>query len=187
MHQGPLNGQDGNGQNGNGQNDETYSAIRRNIEAVAKLEENFVKNRSLADKLADWIGGFSGSVTFVLLHVVVYGLWILINLKLIPGARVFDPYPFLLLSVVVSIEAIFLSTFVLMKQNRMSRRADQRNHLDLQINLLAEREMTTVLQLLGRISARLGVPVSGGNIEDLSAETSVAELARQISETLPEE
>jgi uncharacterized membrane protein len=167
--------------------DQTYNAIRRNIEAVAKLEENFAKNRSMADKLADGIGGFSGSVTFVFLHVIVYGLWILINLKLIHGIRAFDPYPFLLLSVVVSIEAIFLSTFVLMKQNRMSRRADQRGHLDLQINLLAEREMTSVLQLLLRISAQLGVRVSGEQIEDFSAETSVAELAQQISENLQEE
>jgi uncharacterized membrane protein len=167
--------------------DQTYEAIRRNIEAVARLEENFAKNRSMADKLADWIGGFSGSVTFVFLHVVVYGFWILINLKLIPGIRAFDPYPFLLLSVVVSIEAIFLSTFVLMKQNRMSRRADQRGHLDLQINLLAEREMTVVLQLLLRISAQLGVRVSGEQIENFAAETSVAALAQQISEKLPEE
>jgi uncharacterized membrane protein len=167
--------------------DQTYNAIRRNIDAVAKLEEDFVKNRSTADKLADWIGGFSGSVTFVLLHVVIYGFWILINLKLIPGIRAFDPFPFLLLSVVVSIEAIFLSTFVLMKQNRMSRRADQRGHLDLQINLLAEREMTTVLQLLRHISAHLGVRVSAEHIEDFSAETSVASLAQQISENLQDE
>ena len=167
--------------------DQTYNAIRSNIEAVAKLEESFVKNRSKAEKLADWIGGFSGSVTFVLLHVVVYGFWILINVKLIPGIRAFDPYPFLLLSVVVSIEAIFLSTFVLMKQNRMSRRADQRGHLDLQINLLAEREMTAVLQLLVRISAQLGVHDSGEEIENFSAETSVAVLAQQISEKLQDE
>jgi uncharacterized membrane protein len=126
-------------------------------------------------------------VTFVFLHAIVYGLWILINLKLIHGIRAFDPYPFLLLSVVVSIEAIFLSTFVLMKQNRMSRRADQRGHLDLQINLLAEREMTTVLQLLLRISAQLGVRVSEEQIDDFSAETSVAALAEQISEKLQEE
>jgi uncharacterized membrane protein len=167
--------------------DQIDSAIRRNIEAVAKFEESFVKNRSTTEKIADWIGGFSGSVTFILLHVAVYGSWILVNLKPIPGIRVFDPFPFMLLSVVVSIEAIFLSTFVLMKQNRMSRRADQRNHLDLQINLLAEREMTTVLQLLRRISVHLGVRISEETIEDLSAETSVAELARQISENLADE
>lgn len=166
--------------------DQTPNAIRRNIEAVAKLEENFIKNRSLADKLADWIGGFSGSVTFVLVHMTVYGLWILFNLKLIPGLKPFDPYPFLLLSVVVSVEAIFLSTFVLMKQNRMSRRADQRDHLDLQINLLSEREMTMVLQLLQGISAKLGVRVSGEH-EELSSETSVEALAQQISEKLQDE
>jgi uncharacterized membrane protein len=167
--------------------DQTPNAIRRNIEAVAKLEENFVKNRSMADKAADWIGGFSGSVTFVLLHTVFYGLWILINLNLIPGIKPFDPYPFLLLSVVVSVEAIFLSTFVLMKQNRMSRRADQRDHLDLQINLLSEREMTMVLQLLQRISVRLGVGVSGDHFDELSTETSVEALAQQISEKLHDE
>jgi uncharacterized membrane protein len=164
----------------------TPEAIRRNIEAVAKLEESFVKNRSTTDKLADWIGGFSGSVWFVALHLLVYGLWIPVNLKLIPGLRPFDPYPFLLLSVVVSLEAIFLSTFVLMKQNRMSRRADQRDHLDLQINLLSEREMTLVLQLLERIATRLGVGVPGEH-EELSAETSVAALAQQISEKLQDE
>jgi uncharacterized membrane protein len=159
-------------------------AILRNIEAVAKLEASFVKNRSAADKLADWIGSFSGSVTFVICHVAIYGLWILINLKLIPGLKPFDPYPFLLLSVVVSVEAIFLSTFVLMKQNRMSRQADQRDHLDLQINLLAEREMTMVLQLLQRIAAQLHVNASGEHIEELTAETSVEAVAQQISEKL---
>jgi uncharacterized membrane protein len=166
--------------------DSPSGAILRNIEAVAKLEAGFVKNRSAADKLADWIGSFSGSVTFVICHVGIYGLWILINLKLIPvpGLKPFDPYPFLLLSVVVSVEAIFLSTFVLMKQNRMSRQADQRDHLDLQINLLAEREMTIVLQLLQRIAAQLHVNASGEHIEELTAETSVEAVAQQISEKL---
>ena len=88
---------------------------------------------------------------------------------------------------VVSIEAIFLSTFVLMKQNRMSRRTDQRGLPDLQINLLAEREMTTVLQLLRHISAHLGVRGSAEHIEDFSPETSVAALAQQISENLQNE
>ncbi len=151
-----------------------------------KLEESFVQNRSLADKIADLIGGFTGSLKFVGLHAVVYGFWVLINLNLIPIFKPFDPYPFLLLSMVVSVEAIFLSTFVLMKQNRMSHRAEQLEHLDLQINLLAEREMTMVLQLLQRIAARLGVHASGEHIEELAAETSVEALAHQISEKLPE-
>jgi uncharacterized membrane protein len=126
-------------------------------------------------------------VTFVLCHAAIYGLWVLINLRFIPWLKPFDPYPFLLLNVVVSLEAIFLSTFVLMKQNRMSRQADQRDHLDLQINLLSEREMTMVLQLLQRIAAQLHVQVAGEHIDELTAETSVAEVAQQISERLNNE
>src|ERR1700692_4051841 len=101
------------------QTDQVSTAIARNIEAIARVEETFVKNRSVADRIADWLGGFSGSLTFVLIHLAVYGSWILINVGIIPWVPRFDPYPFLLLSVGVSLEAIFLSTFVLIKQNRM--------------------------------------------------------------------
>ena len=167
--------------------DETPSAIRRNIEAIVKLEEGYVQNRSVSERIADWIGGFSGSLTFVVIHAVFYGGWILINLGVLGWFKRFDPFPFLLLSVVVSIEAIFLSTFVLMKQNRMSKRADQRAHLDLQINLLAEREMTLVLQMLQRISLRLGVRTPGEAIEEFSEETSVAALAEELRKQLPDD
>ncbi len=165
--------------------DETCSAIRRNIEAVAKLEQNFQRSRSFADRVADAIGGFTGSLRFVIFHAVFYALWILINLGYIPGIPAFDKYPFLLLSMVVSLEAIFLSTFVLMKQNRDSQRADQRALLDLQINLLSEKEMTLVLQMLQRISTRLGVRLSGEEIEELSEETSVEALASELQQKFP--
>ncbi len=165
----------------------TPDAIRRNIEAIARLEESYVKNRRVSDQIADWIGGFSGSLTFVSIHVLLYGAWILVNLGVVTWIPRFDPFPFLLLSVVVSLEAIFLSTFVLMKQNRMSKRADQRAHLDLQINLLAEREMTLVLQMLQRISSRLGIRTPEGSIEEFSEVTSVEHLAQEISEKLPNE
>ncbi len=161
--------------------------IVRNIEAIAKLEASFVNSRTLADRVSDVVANFSGSLTFVVLHVVIYGTWILINLGALPIVRRFDPFPFLLLSVVVSLEAIFLSTFVLIKQNRMSKRADQRAHLDLQVNLLAEREMTLVLQMLARIATRLGVRAPEDKIEELAEETSIEELARELRERLPEE
>ncbi len=169
------------------QTDATCKAIRENIEAVARLEEDFIRNRTVPERVADAIGGFSGSLTFVVLHVVIYGAWILVNLGVIPGFRRFDPFPFLLLSVVVSVEAIFLSTFVLMKQNRMSRRADARAQLDLQINLLAEREMTLVLQMLQRISTRLGVRLSGDEIDQLTEVTSIEALASEVREKLPQD
>jgi len=160
------------------------SAIRENIEAVRKLEDEFIRNRTLADQVADIVGGFGGSLKFVLFHVVLFGAWIAWNTL---GGHRFDPYPFMLLSLAVNLEAIFLSTFVLMKQNRMSKREDLRAHLDLQINLLSEQEMTLVLQLLRRISTRLGVPLSTQQIEELSEETSVEDLASQLRATLPED
>ena len=167
--------------------DTTGAAIRRNIEAVAKLEANFIRTRSRVDRAADFIADFSGSVWFIIAHLVIYGSWIAVNSRVIPGLKPFDPFPFLLLSMIVSLEAIFLSTFVLMKQNRMSRRADQRAQLDLQINLLAEREMTLVLQMLHRISAKLGVRLEGKEIDELTAETSVEALASEIQQKLPGE
>jgi uncharacterized membrane protein len=163
------------------------SAIGRNIEAIVKLEESFVKNRTAAERVADSFANFSGSLTFVAIHVVVYGSWILINTWKLSWLPRFDPFPFLLLSVVVSLEAIFLSTFVLIKQNRMSKRADQRAHLDLQINLLTEREMTLLLQMLQRISTRLGVRAPDAEIEEFAEETSVAALAEELRIRMPED
>ncbi|MBV9507219.1 MAG: DUF1003 domain-containing protein [Acidobacteriia bacterium] len=168
------------------QSSDVCDAIRRNIDAVAKLDEDYIRSRTVPDRIADVIANFSGSLTFVVLHLAVYGGWILINLGLFPGVPVFDKFPFLLLSVVVSLEAIFLSTFVLIKQNRMSRRAEQRAHLDLQINLLAEREMTLVLQLLQQISHRLGVPSANEELKELAAETSVEALVSEIQQRLQE-
>ena len=164
----------------------TCSAIRRNIEAVRKLEEDFTQRRTFSDRVADTIGGFSGSLAFVVVHALWIAGWLAWN-SLAPKPLRWDPFPFILLSVLVSCEAIFLSTFVLMKQNRMSKREDLRAHLDLQINLLSEREMTLVLQLLQRISTRLGVRLSGEEIDELSEETSVEALATELRDSLPEE
>ncbi len=163
---------------------EPTNAIRQNIEAIARLEGDYNRNRSTVDKIADVIGTFAGSLKFVVLHAVVFGIWILGNLQWIPGFRRFDPFPFMLLSMVVSLEAIFLSTFVLIKQNRMSRRADQRAHLDLQINLLAEQEMTVMLQMLQNISTRLGVSLPDEKIEELAEPTPVHVVADELQKTL---
>jgi uncharacterized membrane protein len=167
----------------------TCEAIRRNIEAVANMEEKYLSNRGKGDKVADSVAAFYGSMTFVLLHIFIYSTWILINLRLLPLIPAFDPYPFMLLSMVVSLEAIFLSTFVLMKQNRMSKRADSRAHLDLQINLLAEKEMTMVLQMLQHIGAKVGVRDRKleRELADLTDETPLEMLAEEIEEKLSRE
>jgi uncharacterized membrane protein len=150
------------------------------------MEEKYQSNRRFAERIADAVAAFSGSMLFVVLHIVFFALWFSINLKYLPFFPVFDPYPFMLLSMVVSLEAIFLSTFVLMKQNRMSKRADSRAHLDLQINMLAEKEMTMVLQMLRLIGKKVGVRdrALDGEMDQLSVETPVEMLAEEIEEKL---
>jgi uncharacterized membrane protein len=169
-------------------NQETLaSAVRRNIESIVRMEADYTRQRSCSDRIADKIGDFSGSMAFVVLHIVFYGTWILINLGLLPVAPRFDPFPFMLLSMVVGVEAIFLSTFVLMKQKRMSQRADERAHLDLQVNLLAEREMTLVLQMLEGISNKLGVPTTHQELRELAEETPLEVMAEELQKAMTPE
>ncbi|HEY3619199.1 MAG TPA: DUF1003 domain-containing protein [Candidatus Sulfotelmatobacter sp.] len=105
----------------------TPASVEDNINTVVRLEEASLRERTLADKISDAIANFVGSITFVFLHVVWFGVRVALN----AGVLRFDPYPFALLCMLVSLEGVLLSTFVLIKQNRMSQRADQRNHLDL--------------------------------------------------------
>ncbi len=128
-----------------------------NVKAVAELERAAHAHRTLADRISDRVAGFCGSMTFVWVHVIWFTLWIGNNLM--PGGLKFDPFPFTFLTLVVSLEAIFLSTFILISQNVDKRLSDRRNHLDLQVNLLAEQENTKTLAILSRIAAKLGIPV----------------------------
>ena len=164
-------------------------SVQDNLETVARLEEEFLKQRTLSDRIADAIAGFGGSIIFVLWHAFWFVGWVLINLGYVPGIPPFDPYPFVFLNMIVSIEAVLLSTFVLMKQNRMSWRADQRAHLNLQIDLLAEKENTKVLQLLQQVCHHLGLkePATDREVEELSQHTAVEKLARELKERLPGE
>jgi len=162
-------------------------AIRQNIETIARLEEEYSKRRTLGDRIADVIGDFSGSIAFVVIHAVLFGGWIIFNLRPLPGMRAFDPFPFMFLGAAVSIEAIFLSTFVLIKQSRMSRRADERAHLDLQINLLAEREMTLVLQMLHAVCTKMGVDEPSREVTELAVETPVEAVANELQKAISEE
>ena len=138
------------------------SAVVANIRSVAEMQSEVEKNRTLVDRIADLIGGFSGSMTFVLLHVIWFATWFLINTRVIPWVKPFDPFPFILLAMIVSVEGVLLSTFVLMKQNRMQQLIDIRDQLDLQINLLSEKEVTKTLQLLRAIADKLEVVAEPG-------------------------
>src|SRR5262245_26342573 len=133
------------------------------------------------------IAKFSGSMAFVWFHVIWFSLWILANEKIISVLEPFDPFPFSLLTMIVSLEAIFLSTFVLISQNRASQQADKRAHLDLQVNLLAEQEMTTILELLKRLCEHQGLTLEDGKVERLAAKTDVRKVAKALDRDLPEQ
>jgi len=120
-------------------------AIERNIETILEIQEQMNKGRTLQDHFADSITAFFGSMKFVYFHVLWFGVWIFWNV--FAPEQAFDPFPFGLLTMIVSLEAIFLSTFVLISQNRQAALADKRADLDLQINLLAEYEVTKLLRL----------------------------------------
>lgn len=158
----------------------------RNIHDVVELEEQFERDRPASGKVADGIAAFVGSIPFVLIHLAVLAVWIAVNLGAVPGVKPFDPFPFQLLCMIVSIEGVLLSTFVLIKQNRMSLRSDRRAHLDLQINLLSEREITKAIEMLERLSKKLGI-AGDPEIVEFKRHTAVKELARELNAELPRE
>lgn len=134
-----------------------HDIIRHNIGAINEAQREELTARSTFDRISDFITNFSGSLLFVLMHVFWFGLWILLNIGLlhIPRVSEFDPFPFGLLTMIVSLEAIFLSTFVLISQNRMAKLNEQRAELDLHINLLAEQKATKALELLDQLIQQL--------------------------------
>ncbi len=131
--------------------------IERNIAAL--IERRRAEERSLSwqEKLAAAISDFAGSMPFVWLHLVAYGAWILVNLGTVPGIAPFDP-SFVTLAMIASVEAIFLSTFILITQNRSQAQAERRAELNLQISLLAEHEITRLIQIVSEIGERVGAP-----------------------------
>jgi uncharacterized membrane protein len=161
-------------------------SAENNINTVIRLEEESQKDRTTADRISDVIAGFVGSIPFVVLHLIWFGVWVAINVGGFASRWRFDPYPFALLCMLVSLEGVLLSTFVLIKQNRMGKRADQRNHLDLQVNLLAEKEVTKILQMQRLICRRLGIEEADADAEvaELSHVTAVENLAHEVDKRL---
>ena len=154
---------------------------QRNIEAVRQLEEAAKEERTASDRVAEAIANFCGSMTFVWVHVVWFGIWILINVM--PSLPHIDPFPFTFLTLVVSLEAIFLSTFILISQNHDTKISERRNHLDLQINLLSEQENTQMLMMLRAIAEKVGVNLSRDDqVRAMSEETKPQQLVKQIKE-----
>ncbi len=165
---------------------ETAETVAQHIAPILRLEEEANSRRPPANRIADGIAGFVGSVAFVVLHLVWFGLWAAINTRLVSIVPPFDPYPFQLLAMIVSLEGVLLATFVLIKQNRMSELSDRRAHMDLQINLLTEREVTRLLQMTERLAEHLGIEQDTLAGPDLSRETQIENMVHALDEKLNE-
>jgi uncharacterized membrane protein len=143
------------------------SALERNIDALIHRRRSEERAASLQDRIADRVTRFAGSMRFVYLHMVLCGAWILINAGWLPLLPPWDP-SLVILAMAASVEAIFLSTFVLISQNRMAASDDRRADLNLQISLLNEHETTRILKLVAAIAGHLGLDPDGdGEIEEL--------------------
>jgi uncharacterized membrane protein len=158
-----------------------------NIRAVARLQEQAERRRSCVERFSDAVTSLAARETTVVAHVVWFAAWVLVNSNHVRFIRPFDPFPFSWLTTLVSLEAIFLTLFVLASQNRMTQDADRRAHLDLQVNLLSEQEMTMVLRMLGEVCQHfnLRATVSSPKYQEMVRRTDLSQLAEQLDSTLP--
>jgi uncharacterized membrane protein len=164
-------------------NAELSEPAARNIAAIAALEREALHERSAFDRFSDVVTNAAGSAAFLGLHALWFSVWITVNVTHRPA---FDPFPFNFLTLIVSLEAIFLTGIVLLTQNRMTRQADKRAHLDLQVNLLAEQELTAMLKMLQALCERSGVaiPARDTRVQQLLNETDIHELAVALDKEL---
>jgi len=149
----------------------TAGVLERNVEAILSHREQFERARTRQDRIADSITRFAGSMAFVYIHVAVFGTWILLDLGWLPVAPL-DP-TFVSIALAASIEAIFLSTFVLISQNRMAALDDKRADLALQVSLLAEHEITRLVEIVTEIGKKMNI--------DASHDPELSELSQTIA------
>ena len=142
--------------------------LDRNIGALLARRKHETESLGLEDRVAGAIGRFAGSMPFVYVHLMLFSTWIVVNLGWIPGLPVFDP-SLVILAMAASVEAIFISTFVMINQNRMAHEEDKRSELSLQISLLSEHETTKLITMVSAITRHLNIPVdvAEGEIEEL--------------------
>jgi uncharacterized membrane protein len=136
---------------------ELEHVLERNIETLIEARAASDRARSTEQRIADAITGFAGSMPFVYAHAAVLAFWLVANMRVLPWIRPWDPYPFIMLAMVASVEAIFLSTFILVSQNRSAQVAEKRAQLDVQISLLTEHELTRLITVVDRLAERAGV------------------------------
>jgi uncharacterized membrane protein len=165
----------------------SQDSVQQHIDLIARHEQDFLNQRTQAERLGDAIAGFAGSLKFASMHIVFFAGWIVLNT--VPGIQHFDPPPFSLLSTFIGLEALLLASFILIRQARIGRRADEREHLMLQVLLLTEKEITAVLDLNRQIAKRIGLDHAAYRplMEELSRHTSIEDVAQNIRENISPE
>jgi uncharacterized membrane protein len=156
--------------------------VVHNVQAIAELERSVLEDRTPVDRLTAAVTRVAGSTTFIAVHALWFALWIALNFT----RYAFDPYPFALLNLIVALEAVFLTSVVLMTQTQMSKLADRRAHLDLQVNMLAEQELTAMLHMLNGLCANAGVKVRihDERVQQLLTETDIQKIAVALDREL---
>ncbi len=154
--------------------------VQRNIKALTESKRATAAGQSRSHRATDWVARFAGSMPFLILHIVLLGCWIVWNL--FPGNPGWDPYPFVFLATVVSVEAIFLSTIVLITQNKMTQEADRRAELDLQVSLLGEHETTRLVQMVEAIVEHLGIEHRWNDLDELKEDLAPEKVLEAIQD-----
>jgi uncharacterized membrane protein len=168
--------------------DQNLEHTQSHIDSMAKQEQEFLEKRTLSERAGDAVAALAGSLIFVMIHILLVLTWVLLNVEGVRGIPRFDPYPFSLLGVIVSVEAVVLSSFILMRQNRMSKRAERRDHLNLQVDLISEKEITKLLQMVRAICQSMGLKqiADDQELREFSQATSVEKLTQRLEDTLPD-
>jgi uncharacterized membrane protein len=165
------------------------SHVQEHIETIARHEQEFYAKRSRGERIGDAVAGFAGNFAFVLLHFAIFVVWIFVNTSDTGPIPHFDPLPFALLDTLVALEAILLASFILMRQSGLAKRADERDHLMLQILLLTEREVSAVVNMNRLIAERIGLGSisTDKEIKEMAEPTPIDNVAQIIQENLTSE
>ena len=151
-----------------GENEDRRKKVIKSVKAKADTK------RTKVEKAADWMTSRFGSMAFLIINAVFFAAWIIINTGKVESIGVFDPFPFSLLTTIVSLEAIILAVFVLISQNRAMKVDDLREEIHLQINIVAEKEITKIMQMMSLLLEKQGI--------DLSQDPELKRLLKPISE-----
>lgn len=156
------------------------SASDRRRQFFKSFEAKSLRSRSFLTQVADDLTEVCGSTPFLIFHIILFTAWITLNVNIIPGAVPFDPYPFGFLTLVVSLEAIFLAIFILVSQNRSSLVNTLREEVHLRVNLIAEEEVTKILEVLADIRKEVGIKKNDAELEEMLRRTDTGYIERSI-------